>query len=574
MPVNFDANIQKIPRKFIPNNFKLETFADAEPYYNSLIDGTLDNVTDLEMWLDKVSELQAVISEDVCWRQIKMTCDTNNKDLEDSYTFFCTDIQPPIQIQEDLINKKLMACSFITGLDKNIYSNYLRSTQARIELFVKENLDLYSQESILAQQYGNISGKMSIEFQGQEYTMQQAAKFLMQSDRKNRKEVFEKIAERRLQDKDALNDLFEKLMRVRHQIALNAGFNNYRDYKFKELGRFDYAVSDCEDFHAAIKEFILPICEKILINKKKQLGVDTLMPYDVDAEPEGQEPLTPFSNGQDLVAKSIAVFEKLHPYFGNALRKMQDMQHFDLDSRIGKAPGGYNCPLAETGVPFIFMNAASTADDVVTMMHEGGHALHSFLSHNLPLSAFKEYLLEMAELASMSMELISMEHWDTFYASPQELKRAKMEELERVLSILPWIAIIDKFQHWIYTHPMHSTEERANEWQNILKEFGTSVIDWSAYADYHNIYWQKQLHLFEVPFYYIEYGIAQMGAIAMWMQYKQNPEQALNNYINALSKGYTQDLKTLYNTAGISFDFSKPQVQKLSAFILQEMESL
>jgi oligoendopeptidase F len=569
-----NADIQKLPRTFIPNDLVLNSFADIQPFYEKLLATELESKVALENWLTQVSELQSAISEDACWRQIKMTCDTTDKKLEEAYTFFCTDIQPHIQVQEDLLNKKLMACSFIKELDTNIYKNYLRTTQKDIELFVPSNIELQSQESILAQQYGSISSKMSIEVNGQEYTLQQAAKFLMQSDAKLREEVFAKVAARRMQDIDALNELFNKLVQVRHQIALNAGFENYRDYKFKELGRFDYTVQDCIKFQEAIKKHILPLCEKIFAHKKKVLGLAVLKPYDVDAEPAGQEPLTPFANGADLIEKSIQVFDKLNPYFGDALRKMKAINHFDLDSRKGKAPGGYNCPLAETGVPFIFMNAASTADDVVTMMHEGGHALHSFLCHSLPLNALKEYPMEMAELASMSMELMTMEYWDVFYTNPNELQRAKIEELERVLTILPWIAIIDKFQHWVYTHPTHTNAERTNTWNKIVAEFSTNSVDWSGWENYHAIYWQKQLHLFEVPFYYIEYGIAQLGAIGMWMQYKKNAPQAINNYINALSLGYTADLHALYKTAGISFDFSDAQVQKLSAFVNAEMDAI
>jgi len=225
-------------------------------------------------------------------------------------------------------------------------------------------------------------------------------------------------------------------------------------------------------------------------------------------------------------------------------------------------------------VPFIFMNAAGTMSDVITIMHEGGHAVHSFLSHPLQLSAFKEYPMEMAELASMSMELFSMEHWDVFFNDPQELKRAQLEEMERAIGVLPWIATIDKFQHWIYTHPQQTTEEREAAWISILDEFSTGITDWSEFGEYRKNLWQKQLHLFEVPFYYIEYGIAQLGALAMWRQYRENKQGALDNYMNALSLGYTKTLKELYSTAGIRFDFSPGYVKELAGFaspILAEM---
>jgi oligoendopeptidase F len=292
-----------------------------------------------------------------------------------------------------------------------------------------------------------------------------------------------------------------------------------------------------------------------------------LRPWDTDAEPKGVEPLRPFETGKELADKTIEVFNRLRPFFSQCINVMVDMRRLDLESRIGKAPGGYNCPLAETGVPFIFMNAAGTVGDLITMMHEGGHAVHSFLSHPLPLNAFKEYPMEIAEVASMSMELFSMEHWDVFFKDQNELHRAQLEEMERVISVLPWIATIDKFQHWLYTNPGHTNEERQENWTKILNEFTTGVVDWSGFEEYRANFWQKQLHLFEVPFYYIEYGIAQLGAIAMWRQYRENKEKAMDNYMAALSMGYTKTLKELYSTAGVKFDFSPGYIKELGTFV-------
>ncbi len=574
MSISFNANLQKLPRTFLPNNFQITTFASLAPFFTQLQNTEITSVAVLEKWLLQISELQAAISEDACWRQIKMTCDTTDASLEEAFTFFCTELQPQITATSNLLNKKLMACTFVTELPQDVYAVYLQQVKKELDLFTEKNIPLQSEESVLGQQFGSISSKMTIEVQGKTYTMQQAMPLLMQNNRELRKEVYTKIATRRLQDKEALNTLFDKLLVIRHQIAINAGFQNYRDYKFTELGRTDYTVADCENFHEAIKQYILPLCEKIYAAKKEKLGVAVLHVYDIEAEPTGTKPLQPFENGTQLLEKSIAVFSKLHPLFGKCLQIMQDRKQVDLDSRQGKAPGGYNCPLAETGVPFIFMNAAGTADDVVTMMHEGGHAIHSFVCHPLALSAFKEYPMEIAELASMSMELFSMEHWQEFYADATHLQRAKAEELERVLTILPWIATIDKFQHWLYTHVGHTVQERTTAWQNILQEFSVANIDYSGFEEYRENFWQKQLHLFEVPFYYIEYGIAQLGAIGMWMQYQKNPQQALENYISALQLGNTKSLSKLYEAAGLELNFGAQRVQQLSAFVNTELEKL
>ena len=250
------------------------------------------------------------------------------------------------------------------------------------------------------------------------------------------------------------------------------------------------------------------------------------------------------------------------------------MGHFDLESRKGKAPGGYNCPLAESGAPFIFMNAAGQLDDVTTMVHEGGHAIHSFLSHDLELNGFKEYPMEIAEVASMAMELFSMHHWNVYFNNKEELKRAKEQQLERVITIFPWIATIDKFQHWIYENPQHTEEELSGQWLAILEEFSSPVIDFTRLEEYRRYAWQRQLHLYEVPFYYIEYGIAQLGAIGLWQQFKLNPDTAIDNYINALQLGGTRTLPELFKAAGLNFNFSPGYISQLMLFVKKEMDDL
>ncbi len=568
------ADIQKLSHKYLPTDFVLTDWASLEPFFKELKERPIDSVANLEAWLMDLSELEACISEDACWRQIKMTCDTTDKSLEDAFTFFCMEIQPKMQPYADALNRKLIESPYTAALDQDKYHTYLRSVKKSIELFRTENIPIQAELSVLQQQYGTIAGKMTIEVGGKEYTLQQAAQFLENEDRAFREEVYRKIQTRRLQDQAPLHDLFTSLVQKRHQVALNAGFENYRDYKFAELGRFDYTKEDCFQFHEAVKLHVMPLIEKIYERKKTKLGLDTLKPWDLEAEPAGTKPLRPFTNGEDLYKKSVACFEQIDPFFAACLKKMNELKHFDLESRKGKAPGGYNCPLAESGAPFIFMNAAGQMSDVTTMVHEGGHAVHSFLAHQLPLSAFKEYPMEIAEVASMAMELFSMNHWQSFFDNDADLNRAIEHQLERTITIFPWIAIIDKFQHWVYTNPNHTIEQRTNEWQNIVKEFSCKVLNQSGLKEFRAIGWQRQLHLFEVPFYYIEYGIAQLGAIGMWMQYQKNPKQALDNYMNALALGGTKTLPELYKTAGLEFNFSPAYVKNLMEFTSQELEKL
>jgi oligoendopeptidase F len=572
--MEYSADIKRIPRKFLPENFTITNWENLEPYFIELEKRELSSPHVLEQWLKDASELEAVISEDACWRQIKMTCDTENKELEQAFNFFMLEIQPKVQPFADRLNRKLMESPFTKELAPDKYFTYLRNVRKNIELFREENIPIQAELNVLQQQFGVIAGKMMVEVRGQEYTLQQAAKFLEDPDRELREEVYRKINNRRLEDKKELNELFTTLLQKRHQVALNTGFSNYRDFRFVELGRFDYTKDDCFQFHEAVKLHVMPLVNQLYEAKRKKLGLDVLRPWDVEAEPAGTQPLRPFKTGDELTMKTIECFNQLKPFFGACLVKMRTMGHLDLESRKGKAPGGYNCPLAESGAPFIFMNAAGTLDDVTTMVHEGGHAVHSFLAHELELNGFKEYPTEIAEVASMAMELFSMDHWTVFFTDKEELKRAKEQQLERVITIFPWIATIDKFQHWIYENPVHTEEERAGAWVKILDEFTSPVIDFSGLDEYRRFAWQRQLHLYEVPFYYIEYGIAQLGAIGLWQQYKLNPEKAVENYINALKQGGTRTLPELFKEGGLKFDFSPGYIRELMEFVKGEADRL
>ncbi|MBK7098039.1 MAG: M3 family oligoendopeptidase [Sphingobacteriales bacterium] len=568
-----NTNIKPAPRQFLPEDFVITDWDTLKPYFENLLNRALNSLSDLKLWLRDSSELEAIISEDANWRQIRMTCDTENTELAESFQYFMMEIQPNIQPYSDKLNTKLIENPFTKELPEDEFFTFLRNIKKNIELFREENIPLQAQLAVEAQNFGMIMGKMTVTVNDKEYTLQQAAKFLKDADRNLREAVYRKISDRRLQDKETLDELFSSLVQKRHQVALLAGFENYRDYRFAELGRFDYTKEDCSQFHQAVKQHVMPLVDEIHEKKKQTLSLGSLRPWDVDAEKEGETPLKPFEKGAELLTKTIACFNRLNPFFGTCLQTMNQMQRLDLDSRKGKTPGGYNCPLAETGVPFIFMNAAGTQDDVTTMVHEGGHAIHSFLTHSLPLTGFKEYPTEIAEVASMSMELFSMDDWDVFYNNAEEHDRARKQQLERVITIFPWIAAIDKFQHWIYENPHHSAKERKQEWRKIMDEFTPASLDTEGLDEYRNYGWQKQLHLYEVPLYYIEYGIAQLGAIGMWQQYKKDKKQALENYMHALSLGGTRTLPQLFEAAGLSFDFSPDYIKELIMFVKGEMHN-
>ena len=369
-----------------------------------------------------------------------------------------------------------------------------------------------------------------------------------------------------------MDKLFDKLISLRHQVAVNAGFDNFRDYMFAAMGRFDYTPKDCFDFHSAIQKEVMPLVKAFAEKRKKDLGLDSLGPWDMEVDTQNREALEPFTSGKDLIDKTERCFRKVDDYFAWCIETMDNMERLDLESRKGKAPGGYNYPMSETSVPFIFMNAASSTRDVETMVHEGGHAVHSFLSKDLELAAFKNCPSEVAELASMSMELLSYDGQDEFYPNKEDFNRAKEEHLEGIIKILPWIATIDKFQHWIYSNPSHTAQERKDYWLQLSKDFGTGMVDWSGYENIQAYTWQKQLHLYEVPFYYIEYGMAQLGALAVWRNYLNNKSKAIAQYKEALSLGYTKTIGEIYKTAGIEFNFTESYIKELMAFVKDELK--
>lgn len=559
--------LQKKQRTFVPADLTIR-WENIEPLFLGLKERNIGSAAELEQWLRDRSELEAVLEEDFAWRYIRMTCDTANQDLLQDFQYFATEIEPNVAPLANELNKKFIGSAFLEQLDAEKYEVLIRSTRNALELFREENVPLLTDIQVKQQKYQAITGAMAVTIDGKEYTMEQAGVLLKSPDRAVREKAWTEISKRRLQDKEELDYLFNELLALRHQVALNAGFENFRDYMFRALGRFDYGPKECYSFHESIEKVVVPILQEQSDSRKETLGIESLKPWDLDVDPAGREPLRPFADGDELISKSITCFSELDPYLGDCLRSMRDNNFFDVESRKGKAPGGYNYPLAESGAPFIFMNSAGTFRDLTTMVHEGGHAVHTFLSAKLELNDFKHVPSEVAELASMSMELISMDKWQVFFGDNEsDLRRAVHEQLKDVLKTLPWVAVIDQFQHWIYTNPAHTSEQRREAWVQIFTRFGANFADWSGYEDVLENLWQKQLHIFEVPFYYIEYAIAQLGAIAVWKNYKEDPKAGLERYKAALELGYTRNIREIYATAGIRFDFSTDYVKELSDFV-------
>lgn len=558
-------------RTFLPQDFKIDTWPNLEIFYKLLLTSPVNSADELKEWLNKRSELESVVSEELGWRYIRMSCETDSAEYRDSFNSFIQDIEPNIAPISNELDEKVLNCTFTKELTYSGDTIMVRAIETSFKIFREKNIPLQTEQSTRQQEYGAITGAMTVELHGKELTLQQAGVELQSTDRQVRETVYRLINERRLADKPQLDDLFKILVKLRNQIAQNADFNNYRDYMFEAMGRYDYTPQDCFDFHKAIAKTVVPVLEEFQQQRKDHLGYADLRPWDLSVDPENKPALKPFEGGEDLLSKTISCFDRLDPFLGDCLRTMKEMKHLDLVSRKGKAPGGYNYPLDESGVPFIFMNATSTLQDMITMLHEGGHAIHSIVTKELPLYAHRNLTSEIAELASMSMELISMDHWDIFFPDKETLRRAKIQHLEHVIETLPWVATIDKFQHWIYENPHYTQTEITAAWLEIQSTFSGSVINWGGLEKYRENVWQKQLHLYEVPFYYVEYGIAQLGAIAVWKNFKENPKSGLDNYLNALKLGYTKDIKLIYEAAGIKFDFSEGYITKLIDFVKKEL---
>lgn len=564
------------PRKkeFLPEGFKLTVWSKLKPYYEELLKRPIKNVEELEKWIWDKSELDATVSEAFAWRYIRVTIDSNDQPAIELYQYAVQELYPKIAIIEHDLHQKLIDSPYLEALNSQVFFTYIRNIRNTVELYSEANLPLATEVQLRSREYGKIFSEMTIGINGKQMTLQKANSLLEETDRNCREAVYHKINTRVLQDAEPLEDLFDELLRKRQQIAFNVGFNNFRDYKFQSLGRFDYTAADCLEFHDSIAHEILPLVDSLNEHRQKALGLKKLRPWDLNVDTSGKAPLRPFENSEDLLAKATECLSRLHPSFGDVLTTMKEMGHLDLESRPGKRPGAYNMPLHLSGVPFIFMNATNLQNDIRTLMHESGHAVHAFLMRKQKLNAAQRLPSEIAELASMTMELVAMEHWDVFFQDEDNLRRAKINQLENVLRILPWIATIDKFQHWVYTHPNHNRAERKAEWMKIYLEFSPENVDRKGLEHYSEYLWHKQLHIFESPFYSIEYGMAQLGAIAIWKQFRENPTLAIEKYIKALSLGYSKTIGEVYETAGIAFDFSQAYVSELGAFVKAELDLL
>ncbi len=558
--------------RFIPATLDATQWSQLEPLYQKLLDRTLKCANCLEGLILDRSELDAAAAEAEANLYIAMTCHTDDADIKARFLKFVEEVDPNLKRVGFDLDRKIVESPHASALDQARYGTLLRSLKQEVKLFRAENVPLQTEVTKLDQQYSEINGAMTVQFDGTERTLPQMARFLEETDRARREASWRVVAERRLQDVTKIDAIYDEMLQLRAKMAANAGYPNFRDFQHDRLQRFDYTPAHCAAFHEAVEKTCVPLARRMQERRAKALGLTALRPWDLKADVKGRSPLRPFEGADQMVERTSKVYHRMDSELAQMFDSMRGGGCLDLDSRKGKAPGGYQYQRQLSRVPFIFMNAAGMHRDLTTMVHEAGHAFHSLLSKDDPILAYRGSPMEFAEVASMSQELLTLPYLEEFF-STADAERARRELLEGVISMLPWIAQIDAFQHWVYLNPGHSSAERTKAWLDLDARFGGS-LDWSGIEGSRAHMWQRQLHLFGMPFYYIEYGIAQLGSLQLWLASKKSEKDALAAYKRALTLGGSKPLPELFAAAGLRFDFGPATVQSLMDAVGAELDRL
>ena len=558
-------------RTYVPENLNVDDTHEVSKLYRHLLQREIPvDSAKLRQWILDWSELESVLGEVSCRRYVAMTCNTADEKAAKAYTDFVENIQPIMNEYDDKLNKKLVAHPAKDALQGE-FGEWFKGVQVSLDLFSPDNIALETEENKEIQAYQKITGGMSVEFDGETKTMQQMAAYMERTDRELRERAWRTMWERRLQDKDALDKSFDNLFAIRKQVAKNAHCKDFIDYIFLAKHRFDYSPADCEAFHESIEKLVLPLQKEIYKKRAQKMGLERLRPWDLNVDPLDRAPLKPYSTGDELIEKVDQIFESIHPQAGKWAREMQAKKLIDPDSRLGKAPGGYQIGFDESRLPFIFMNSACTDRDIYTLLHESGHSFHQFALADQPIFPYRDVPAEFAEVASMSMELIGMSNLKPFYGNDREaIERSTIGELEDVIWLFPWVASVDSFQHRLYNFPEHTASDRSDIWTEIMDRYDAGV-DYTGLEAVRRNLWQKQLHIFECPFYYIEYGIAQIGALQVWANFKKDPKKALDDLFRAESLGSSRPVKELFEAANIKFDFSPRTLEPLMQVVWDEI---
>ena len=562
------------PREFVPVDLNLGSWSEIDAVFGELEKGVVasESAADLERWLLEVNELSAALDEEGSKRYIAMTCHTSVDEAKAAYLDFLENVEPGIKERMFKLARLFVNHPSRGDLPRKRYEVLDRDWASMVELFREDNVPLETEEAKLGQQYQELMGGLTVEFDGEEKTLVQMGVYQQENDRELRREAWELVTARRLEVADECDASFEKMMGLRVKMGVNGGFENYRDFKHDKKGRFDYRPEDCFKFHEAVEQVVMPVYNEMLSDRRDKMKLDVLRPWDTTVDPLGRDPLKPFTEVDEMVARTKNIFNHVDGELADGFQTMRDQKLLDLANRKGKAPGGYQCNLPEARLPFIFMNAVGLQRDVETLLHEAGHAFHALAAQGEDLHHYQHAPLEFCEVASMSMELIGNEHLTEFY-SDADAVRARRTHLEGIIGLFPWIATVDAFQHWIYTHPKHTRDERDAAWIELCDRFGGN-INWVGHELARTKMWHRQSHIFLVPFYYIEYGIAQLGSLWVWKNSKADRAKALADYKRALALGGSRPLPELFQASGAPFSFDSEAFKPLIELVQAELAGL
>jgi oligoendopeptidase F len=545
--------------------------------YDALRAQPLDT-QNIHVWLHKWSELNKIVEEIGAIAYIETTLDTTNKETEEAFLNFVENIEPGFRRADQTLKEKLLAFVDDGGELEPELGVPFRKIQNQAQIFRDANIPLITELAKLGNEYDKITGGLKVEWDGEEKNLNQLDSLLRDRDRLVREKAWRTIMGLWQSQRETLNDLYAKMVGLRHQIAQNAGMPDFRAYTFRAMDRFDYTPEDSIRFHEAIETVVVPAAERVNERRRQKLGLDRLRPWDVDVDPTLSPPLQPYRGQDELIQGSLNILTKVDQALAREFAVMAEENLLDLDTRAGKALGGYCSSLVMRRRPYIFMNGDGKHDDVQTLLHEAGHAFHAFAGFQLSYIWQMEVPLEFCEVASMAMELLSAPYLtsrDGGFYTPEEAARARIEHLSGILNFLPYMAVVDAFQHWVYTHPQAALDAAHCDrtWDALWLRFKPGV-DWSGFEMERMTGWHRKLHIFQVPFYYIEYGMAQVGALQVWRNALRDQAQAVETYRQALALGGTKSLPELYAAAGAEFRFDRPMLSELVALIEQTLEEL
>lgn len=544
---------------------------DVAPFFNQLARYSL-NQNNLAGWLSEWTFWHNLLEETHNRCYVATTRNTEDENARHKYQRYLEEIFPESEQADQQLREHLLD----SGLSLPGLEVPLRNLRAEADIYCTENLPIISREKLLITHYDEILSTQTVTWKGEEITVQQLQSVLQSPNRGERESAWRQASRRQLQDRQQINELWREFMTIRNQLATNKGMADYRTFRWQQLLRLDYTPQDCTRFHTAVEKVVLPAVQRVYERKKRQMDLHSIRPWDSQADPLGRPRLQPFQHIDELRDGCGRIIQQIHPQLSRYFNLLCEQQLLDLDNRKGKAPGGFCIEYPHSKVPFIFMNAIGINDDVLTLVHESGHAFHAFEQFKLPYHLQYARNLEFMEVASTTMEYLSNPYLSRenggFY-SAQEAARAVVERLESVLQFLPYLTVVDAFQHWVYEHPdlAKNGDECDLAWAALWKKF-MAHEDWDGLDEEMMTGWQRKLHIHEDPFYYIEYGLAELGALQIWMNALVNQEQAIQQYLQALSLGSTANVVQLYQTAGARLIWDIEPLQMIIDFVEKKID--